>query len=494
MTDFEALGRAVRATLLPGFEGPELPSWLASRLRTGLGGLCLFGSNVVGPEQVRALTDAVRRANPDAVVAIDEEGGDVTRLHYASGAPYPGNAILGRLDRPELTRETGRSVGLALVAAGCTLDFAPDADVNSNPDNPVIGVRSFGADAGLVARHTAGWIEGLQSTGVAACAKHFPGHGDTASDSHLTQPVLDRDPDALRERELVPFRAAIAAGVRAIMTSHILLPRLDPANPATLSRRVLDELLRDELGFDGVIVSDALDMAGASGRIGIPEAAVRALRAGCDLLCIGTGNTDEQLSGIEAAILRAIDDGVLAPERVLEAAERVRGLASAAESGRDASPVPDASRPAGLTVGPEVVASAFEVSPAARRAIGQASALRLVSLDAEASKAIGDAPWGLGAALAATPDADWARALRRYAERSAAEPGAPGEVVLAVGRDNHLHSRTRETVDRLRRDARVVAVDMGWPSEDRAYADIATFGASRLAGEALGRTLAGWIA
>ena len=268
---------------------------MLDRLRDGLGGVCLFGPNIESAEQLRALNATLRAANPDAVIAIDEEGGDVTRLFYDRGAPFPGNAVLGRIDDVELTRRVAAAVGAALVATGCTLTFAPDVDVNSNPDNPVIGVRSFGADAELVARHTAAWVDGLQQTGVAASAKHFPGHGDTATDSHLALPVVDLPVETLRARELVPFRAAIAAGSRTIMTSHILLPQLDAEHPATFSARILQGLLRGELGFDGVIVTDALDMAGASGVHGIPEAAVRALAAGCDLLCIGTDNTDDQL-------------------------------------------------------------------------------------------------------------------------------------------------------------------------------------------------------
>ena len=224
--------------------------------------------------QVRALTDAIRAANPLALIAIDEEGGDVTRLYYATGSPYPGNALLGRIDDLDLTAEVARSVALELRAVGVNLNFAPDADINSNPDNPVIGVRSFGADPELVSAHTAAWVAAHEAEGVAVSAKHFPGHGDTAQDSHLALPVVDLPLEELRERELRPFLAAIQAGARTIMSSHVLLPQLDPDRPATFSRAILDGVLRGELGFEGVIVSDALDMVGASGEIGIPAAAV----------------------------------------------------------------------------------------------------------------------------------------------------------------------------------------------------------------------------
>ncbi|MCU1472689.1 glycoside hydrolase family 3 N-terminal domain-containing protein, partial [Amnibacterium sp.] len=324
MTEAERLRRDAAGVLLPGFAGPVLPPWVARRITDGMAGVCLFGENVGSPDELRALTGGIRAARADAVIAIDEEGGDVTRLHARDGSPEPGNAVLGRLDDVALTAASARRIGLALADAGVTLDFAPDADVNVNADNPVIGTRSFGDDAGLAARHTAAWVRGLQSTGIAACAKHFPGHGDTAVDSHRGLPVVDVPMAVLDARELVPFVAAIDAGVATIMTSHIVLPALDPASPATMSRAILTELLRGRLGFEGVIVSDALDMAGASGEIGIPAAAVRALAAGADLLCIGTRNTAEQAGEIEAAILAAVAAGELPAERLADAARRVR--------------------------------------------------------------------------------------------------------------------------------------------------------------------------
>ena len=189
---------AALSVLLPGFEGAELPDWLRDRLADGLAGVCLFATNIASPVQLRELTAAVRAANPGAVVAIDEEGGDVTRLYQDVGSPYPGNAILGRIDDVGYTRTVAATVGAQLAAVGVTLDFAPDADINSDDANPVIGVRSFGADPELVSRHTAAWIEGLQSLGVAASAKHFPGHGDTSSDSHLAMPVVDVAMKSLR--------------------------------------------------------------------------------------------------------------------------------------------------------------------------------------------------------------------------------------------------------------------------------------------------------
>jgi beta-N-acetylhexosaminidase len=242
------MGSPALGVLLPGFEGSTLPGWLRARLADGLAGVFLFATHIASPAQLRELTAAIRDANPNAVIAVDEEGGDVTRLHQRAGSPYPGNAILGRIDDVELTRRVGATVGGELAAHGITLDFAPDADNNSDDRNPVIGTRSFGADPGLVSRHTAAWIEGLQSTGVAASAKHFPGHGDTSSDSHLAMPVVDLPLETLRGRELLPFAAAVGAGTRSVMTSHILLPQLDGDNVATFSRRLHGELQRGALG------------------------------------------------------------------------------------------------------------------------------------------------------------------------------------------------------------------------------------------------------
>jgi beta-N-acetylhexosaminidase len=463
-------------TLLPGFAGTVLPSWLQERLRAGLGGVCLFAQNISSPAQLRALTDSIMAANPYAIIAVDEEGGDVTRLYAATGAPFPGNAVLGRLDDVDITSDTAAVIGWSLRRAGCTVNFAPCVDVNSRSDNPVIGVRSFGSAADLVARHGAAWVSGLQSTGVAATAKHFPGHGDTAQDSHVSLPVVNRSLDELRRRELLPFAAAIDAGCRLIMTSHILLPRLDRERPATMSRIVLDHLLRRELGFAGVVVSDALDMAGASGAVGMAGAAVAALRAGCDLLCLGTENTEAQLADIEQAVRDAIAEGSLASDRVSDAASRVRGLARDLAAARAAAGQPPDLVPGWRLERAAELADTFDLQPGASgwrtRASGGYAVLRL---EAEPNIAAGHIPWGpTASAYVISPEQSTLPSLR------------PNEPVLVVGRDIHRHAFAREAVDRLRSaGVDVLVIDMGWPSDDRHYADVATFGASPLMGRAL---------
>ncbi len=479
------LHRDILTTLLPGFAGTDAPDWLLRRLADGLGGVCIFGGNITGAEQLRELNSTLRSAGPLAVIAIDEEGGDVTRLFYDRGAPYPGAALLGRLDDVDLTERVAAAVGEALRATGCTVTFAPDADVNTNADNPVIGVRSFGADPELVARHSAAWVRGVQSAGVAASAKHFPGHGDTATDSHLAMPVVDASPELLRGRELAPFRAAIAAGARTVMTSHILLPGLDPLHPATLSPRIVNGLLRGELGFEGVVVTDALDMHGASGVHGIPEAAVLALAAGCDLLCIGSDNTEAELDEIVSAIESAVASGRLPIERVRDAAARVRALGASAP-GVPASPA--VIEPKGDLVPLARLIAEFEVSDAAHARLAAAGRIgTIVRIDTVANIAVGVAPWGPFADASAEHTwLDHAPIIAVSRETPLTDPVALAGPVLVIGKDLHRHESATATIDALRavRDD-VVTVDMGWPAADRAFVDIATFGASRLVGAAL---------
>ncbi len=467
------LARDARAVLLPGFSGTELPAWLEARLRAGLGGVCLFAENIASLEQLRALTAAIREANPLALIAIDEEGGDVTRLHAAEGSPFPGNAILGRLDDVALTAEVGAVVAAELRAAGINLNFAPDVDINSNPDNPVIGIRSFGTDPEAVARHTRAWVAAHERGGVAVSAKHFPGHGDTSADSHHALPVVDLPFEALRERELVPFIAAVEAGASTIMTSHILLPQLDPTGPATFSAPILQGLLRAPrehggLGFEGVIVSDALDMAGASGEIGIPAAAVRALAGGVDLLCIGTRNTDEQTAEIEAAIVAAVESGALDAARLADAAERVESLAQRL-------PVAKESSRFACALDLERVLKAFDV----REGLQVPAEATLVALETTANIAVGQVPWGP------------ASVGREVVVVREGEPLPAGDgPLIVVGKDLHRREWTRAAVEEARATRPgSIAIDMVWPDPSRAFADIATFGASRAASAALVRLL-----
>jgi beta-N-acetylhexosaminidase len=448
--------------LLPSFAGTTVPDDVLTLLAEGLGGLCLFGANTAdGPEAVAAYTARVRSVSPSAVIAVDEEGGDVTRLHVPDGSPVLGPLALGAVDDLALTRAAGRAIGLELAAVGIDLDLGPVADVNSNPDNPVIGTRSFGTSATVVAAHVAAWTIGLQSAGVAACAKHFPGHGDTATDSHLDLPVLDADLATLAERELVPFAAAVEAGTAAVMTSHVVVPALDPTLPATLSAPVL-RLLRDRLGFRGVIVSDALDMAGASAARGIPEAAVLAIAAGADLLCLGADNTVPQVREIQAALVAAVRSGRLAEERLASAASR---------------------RPDSSAFRPVVPGEESPTSRGVARSVTVTGALpplagaQVVRVDSAGTIAIGAAPWGLPADVVVEPG-------------STTLPDGP--LVLQV-RDAHRQPDVQATLAAAGPDS--VVVEWGWPgARADALPTVAARGWSRPGAVAVTEVLrkAGW--
>ncbi|MDQ6523725.1 glycoside hydrolase family 3 N-terminal domain-containing protein [Nocardioides sp. LHD-245] len=442
---------------LASFAGPALPPEWAELLAEGLGGICLFGSNLAGSSSdAAALVGAIRGARADVLVATDEEGGDVTRLHPRSASPVPGAAVLGAVDSVALTRRVGAAVGAELAVAGIDLDLGPVADVNSNPDNPVIGTRSFGAEPALVARHVAAWVAGLQAAGVAACVKHFPGHGDTAQDSHLTLPVLPVGLDVARSRELVPFAAAVAAGAAAVMTSHILVPELDPSAPATLSAPVLG-LLRAELGYDGAIVSDALDMAGASAGRGIPEAAVLALAAGCDLLCLGPDQPAALVREVQAAVVAAVASGRLPRARLDDAAERVgrirRGLGAGGSGGGEDLP------------GAGELATAARAACVVEGVLPDLAGARLVSVETEANIAVGAGRWGL------VPDL--------VAAGGDALPDGP--LVVQV-RD--AHRRPEVAAMLAAHPGPLVVVEWGWPGpragwEDAPHARICTRGNGR---------------
>ncbi|RNL87665.1 glycoside hydrolase family 3 protein [Halostreptopolyspora alba] len=328
------LTRLVHSVLMPGFTGVSPPGWLSRAIEDGLGAVVYFAHNLT--EDPAVLSERLHELRPDLLLASDEEGGTVTRLHARNGSPYPGHATLGAADTTTRTRDVAAAMGRDLRRAGIDIALAPVVDVNVDPDNPVIGVRSFGTDADRVARHGTAFIRGLRAAGVAATAKHFPGHGDTKADSHTSLPVIDIDVDTLRERELVPFSAAVTAGVELVMPGHLRIPALDGA-PASVSPRCYT-LLREQLGFSGVAVTDALDMraithhTGARDTVaGIARGAVAALSAGADLLCLGNPSTaghsgERMFRTAHDAVLDAVTSGVLPRSRLTEAAERVAAL------------------------------------------------------------------------------------------------------------------------------------------------------------------------
>jgi beta-N-acetylhexosaminidase len=512
-----ALARLADAILIPPFPGVSAPAWILQALERGLAGVTLFGPNIAAPDQVTALTAALRAAaasapasaaastavstaastavstavsatvSADPVIAIDEEGGDVTRVAYADGSPYPGNAALGAVDDTALTRAVYQAIGADLAALGINFDLAPCADVLGSADSPAVGTRSFGADTDLVSRHTAAAVAGLQGAGVAACAKHFPGHGRTATDTHHAIATIEGGLAELRERDLPPFAAAIEAGIIAIMPSHLRVPELTGDLPASVSRAAVTGLLRGELGFTGVIVSDALEMQATRDTFGVPRAAVLAVAAGTDLLCLGRDSDEQEYLAVRAALVAAVRDGTITGIRLEEAADRVarlrgglartRSLRSAAASRGIAGMIADG---VGLA--------------AARRAVrvsGPRSALRrplIIEVEPRENVAAGRFGWGLG---------PWAPpgSVRRVNEVLDAEgilDAAAGRSLVAVVRDAHRDANTRSLVSELlaaRPDT--VLVEMGlplWqPPEGTSY--LATYGASRASAQAAAELL-----
>ena len=340
-----SLGRAVGQLLTVGFDGASPPPDLRARLRASeVGGVMLFRPNIEAPPQVSSLVTALREAEPtDApvLVAVDQEGGLVQRLR-APLTVWPDMLSVGAAGNPERTFAVGRGLGAELAALGIGWDFAPVLDVHTNPENPVIGNRAFGTTPGAVTTHALAFWRGLRAAGLVGCGKHFPGHGDTRTDSHLDLPIVDHEVARLRRIELAPFAAAAAAGMESIMTAHVMYPALDPDWPATLSRRILTDLLRNELGFAGVIVSDDLGMKAVADRYPMEELAVRAVAAGVDVLLIREP-ADRQREAYEA-LVRAAEQSATLRARVMESAARVRGMKAACAVALPAPAVDLASR------------------------------------------------------------------------------------------------------------------------------------------------------
>ncbi|MGW7412177.1 glycoside hydrolase family 3 protein [Streptomyces sp. NPDC054863] len=453
----------VNACLMPAYDGRTPPDWVKRALDEGLAGVGLFGTNLLPPGGPlrEDIVDPLRAVRPDALIALDEEGGDVTRLDYHRGSVYPGNHALGAVDDTALTRRVAEAVADDLLDTGINLCLGPCADVNSRPANPIIGVRSFGATPDLVARHTSAFVAGLQGRGVAATLKHFPGHGDTGTDSHSWLPDIPRSLDALRALELPPFAEGFAAGAKAVMTGHIRLPQVDDL-PATLSRRVVTGLLREELGYEGVVISDALEMAPILDRWGFGGAAVLAWSAGVDLVLLGATDGEKILPEVYEAVERALREGELSVERLEEAAARIAALRAWA------APVPAAGPPArpATATGIGLAAARRALAGVALPALPLSGPVHTLRLAAGTNMAVGEAPWGISQCL---------DRLGRLASAAEVEPGTdPGRVPLpeagatggaplvVVVRDAARDPWQQETLAALRTlRPGLVAVEMG---------------------------------
>ena len=327
-----SLEQAIGQKLMLSFVGTEpTPEIVATLQQQSIGGITLFRAhNISDPAQVRRLTAVLQQAAADQgyaplLIAADQEGGQFMAVDGGT-TQFPGNLALGATGSAELAFQTGYALGRELAAMGINVNYAPACDVNINPQNPVIGTRSFGEDPALVGRLGAAMIQGLQAAGVAATAKHFPGHGDTASDSHYGVAVVAHDRRRLRQVEIPPFAAAIEAGVRLIMSAHIAFPAFDGDTtlPATLSPTLIRGLLRDELGFGGVVISDALDMgAMAQGPDLVIDALASAL-AGVDLLLLNNDATTQRQ--VYTGLVQAARRLLLDPADLLASAQRVLAL------------------------------------------------------------------------------------------------------------------------------------------------------------------------
>ena len=518
------LARLADAILIPPFPGRSAPRWILEALSRGLAGVTLFGPNIAAPEQVSALTASLRSAVSvssagDPVIAIDEEGGDVTRVAYADGSPYPGNAALGAVDDVVLTQAVYRAIGRDLAALGINFDLAPCADVLGSADSPAVGTRSFGADTDLVSRHTAAAVAGLQSAGVAACAKHFPGHGRTGTDTHAAIATIEGGLAELHQRDLPPFAAAIRAETIAIMPSHLRVPELTGDLPATVSAAALVGLLRGELGFTGVIVSDALEMRAVRDSFGVPGAAVLAVAAGTDLLCLGRDSDEAEYLAVRSALVDAVRDGTISGTRLEDAADRVarlrggmartRSLGSHGSRGFSAAGLGVAADGVGLVPdgvglipdGVGLIPDGVGLVPdgvglvAARRAVrtsGPRTTLSrplIIEVEPLENIAAGRFGWGLGPWV---PAGSIRRVDAGDGEAAGILAAAAGRSLVAVVRDAHRDANTRSLVSTLlaaRPDT--VLVEMGlprWqPPDGTSY--LATYGASRASAQAAAELL-----
>jgi beta-N-acetylhexosaminidase len=471
------LDRWAHAVLVAATDGTTAPpAWLARRLDRGLGGICLFARNVVDAGQVRGFTDAVRRVRADVLICTDEEGGDVTRLHHAEGSPHLGPLALAATGDPGVTRATAAALGRELVAAGVDWDLAPVADVPVSPLSPVIGVRAFGSDPADAARHAAAYVQGLAATGVLGCAKHFPGHGATDADSHTGLPRVALGRERLERVDLVPFRAAIEAGVATVMLGHLVVEAVDARLPASLSPAAV-RLLRDDLGFDGLVVTDALDMDAVARTWTTPGAAVLAIAAGADAVCVSGEGDEEIVEACSHALVDAVKDGRLPDERLADAADRVRRLAACERGASSTEPSTEPS--------PGDAAAADR----SLRVRGQAGLppgpLDVVVRSGPVNIAAGSVPWHPGPLLAAA---------RPGTVVHAGPPDLdPAQPLVVVVRDLHRHpDLQREVAALVAQRPDTVVVETGVPVLDpggRAW--VCSSGASAASAAAVARLLVG---
>jgi beta-N-acetylhexosaminidase len=322
MTQREKIGQL----FMVGFMGASVTPDLAAFLKEYKpGGVILFSRNLESVEQIVELTNDLQRCSPKSplLISIDQEGGRVTRLPKGFTI-FPPCQVLGRCKSSELAYAAAATIATELRAVGINMNMAPVLDVNSNPDNPVIGDRAFGSTPDVVSELALVTAAGLQDNKVVACGKHFPGHGDTNADSHKELPVVEASRERLETVEFPPFRRAAAAGIATMMTAHVLYKALDDQFPATLSSTIITNLLREELRYEGVVLTDDLEMHAIVDHYGMGDAAVRALLAGCDVLLI-CKDREREIAAFEA-IGKAVASGAISMKRLDQSVARIQRL------------------------------------------------------------------------------------------------------------------------------------------------------------------------
>jgi beta-N-acetylhexosaminidase len=324
-TSLELATKALGQLFIIGFSGLELSDDTSSFFsQANIGGAVLFAPNYENPGQVAELINQIQECRRDLplLITVDHEGGRVQRFKK-SFTRIPDAASIAALDSPRLTFEIAEIMGRELKAVGVNLNYAPVADINTNPKNPVIGNRSFGSDEDTVTKQITAIVRGQLVQGVQPCVKHFPGHGDTSVDSHFALPKVDTDLETLLEREFKPFTKAFRSHCAYVMTAHVICTKIDPDRPATLSSKILTDILRKQLRYTGVIISDDMEMKAITDNFGVEESPRLAIEAGCDLLVYRSEAAGRKAY---ASVLKALESGKLAPEIILNAEKRIRAV------------------------------------------------------------------------------------------------------------------------------------------------------------------------
>jgi len=468
-----AVDSAILKTFSPGFGGPSIPEWLKPWLENGLGSVTLFASNTPNFETTQNLIAELRSYNSEILIAIDEEGGDVTRLFVREGSRYPTPALLGQCDDEDLTYRSYNSMGAVLRDLGIDITYAPVADVVAVENNPIVGVRSFGMNTDVVSRHVKQAVRGLQDAGVSACIKHFPGHGAVIEDSHHDLPFIKMKLNDYESTHIAPFKDAIVSGADAIMIGHLVAEAIDAHHPASLSKVVIRDYLRTKLKFEGLVVTDALDMGAIGGPSKIHESALNALIAGADLLCFsGMGDQSQFISSSFDWIKSAIEREELPLDYLNKSFE----IATQLRAKRIIN-----STPAAVIDFNELI-KGFEISGTVDLPSGL---VNLVEIGTKPTIAAGDVSWGMHRELRAV-------GISCDIHASDAESLSSKKLVVAF-RDAYRDEPLLATLNRLyERFPDAIFLDMGWPTREFSPQNlIRTFGSSAVISKAAARRIRG---